>query len=241
MFGSKPRSSTLLFLAFSTLSTQLTITIHHYWETDAYIVPISSVYENVQPGDCCTPRPELYTEHFFFNSAVTFNSLLFQQIGAVWSMGDTALGDPPPNCHGAPVLHVPGPDAGREHYTLEWAIDNHPRNLAYAATWIDLRTRFPPSGAESRYLQWQGIKGLVWGKNTWSAASDGVPFPKRKRERGERVNGWAEKGQATIGTPTRARDPTSYIAKNVTYTDAGGGVYRDGEGNVFNLKRILGH
>lgn len=58
-----------------------------------------------------------------------------------------------------------------------------PDESILAASWVDLRTRFPPdSDARVRYLQWQGVKGLVWGKNVWSAASDGVIFPRGEKE-----------------------------------------------------------
>lgn len=56
-------------------------------------------------------------------------------------------------------------------------------DIIFGASWVDLRTRFPPeSDARVRYLQWQGVKGLVWGKNVWSAASDGVIFPRAENE-----------------------------------------------------------
>ncbi|KAI4255927.1 MAG: hypothetical protein L6R42_006489 [Xanthoria sp. 1 TBL-2021] len=108
-----------------------------------------------------------------------------------------------------------------------------PYEIVFAATWIDLRTRFPPDSAGTRYLRFQGVKSLIWGENTWSAASDGIPFPKRKR--GANFNQWAPRGEAVIHTPRRWRHPSSYTINGTEFTNGGNGVYRSQEGAVLKL------
>lgn len=114
-----------------------------------------------------------------------------------------------------------------------------PETLVFAASWIDLRTRFPPDSKASRYLAWQGVKRMVWGtEGVWSAASDGIPFPKRKGRRKReqlRLNGWTERGEVTIATPMRWRYPELYEVNGTEFRDAGNGVYRSGDGRMFNL------
>ena len=101
----------------------------------------------------------------------------YQPKGPDWQGFYVAAGFFPPDWHPAipatwgthapPVLDMDAP----------WPSD--PDHSILGASWVDLRTRFPPeSDARVRYLQWQGVQGLVWGKDVWSAASDGVIFPR---------------------------------------------------------------
>ncbi|KAI4252135.1 MAG: hypothetical protein LQ352_004457, partial [Teloschistes flavicans] len=159
MLASKPQHILLALLATSPLCTPLRITITHWFDISGYTVPVASICDNALPGECCTLRQEIfdhYQPHRIENSDVSFLPLLTQQLGAVWAIGGDIT--PPimraninvfPKCQGAPVLRVPGPDPGRPHETTEWAVDNSFHHLAYSATWIDLRTRFPPNSAES--------------------------------------------------------------------------------------------
>ena len=105
--------------------------------------------------------------------------------------------------------------------------------LFFSASWVDLRTRFPPSGADTRYLQWQGVKGLIWGKNTWSAASDGIPFPKRSNEL--KTNDWISTGTAYIQSPKRWRYPSLYSVNGTNYTRVAEGLYKNQDGMILDL------
>lgn len=60
----------------------------------------------------------------------------------------------------------------------EYSSGLKPVEIVVAASWVDLRTRFPPNGGDIRYLKFQGVKSLIWGRNTWSAALDGISYPK---------------------------------------------------------------
>ncbi|CAF9938200.1 hypothetical protein IMSHALPRED_000716 [Imshaugia aleurites] len=127
------------------------------------------------PGFCCQPDPDFATSlHDFDSGVTTFYGLQNQQMGFGWS----AIGPDPdfdlPECTGLPILRISGPapnwgqpdpgqyvhnPSGNYHF-----VDGTPQSVVFAATWIDLRTRFPPDSADARYLQWQGVKGAVWGE-----------------------------------------------------------------------------
>ncbi|KAL8651217.1 MAG: hypothetical protein Q9226_004797 [Calogaya cf. arnoldii] len=125
--------------------------------------------------------------------------------------------------------------------TLSWTsspdsddtASGEPHQIVFSATWIDLRTRFPPDSAWSRYLHLQGVKSLIWGENIWSAASDGIPLPKLRRK--ANLNQWAPRGKALIHTTRRWRYPTSYTINGTEFTNGGDGVYNSREGAVLNL------
>ncbi|KAL8692332.1 MAG: hypothetical protein Q9218_002625 [Villophora microphyllina] len=207
-------------------------------------------WENVPPGECCRPHrnmiPPLYTIE---QETVVWGRLQAQQLALGW--GGTELGPQVPECAGSPVARIMGPNpfAGTQRPDFSEIIHRMtnepdyrpprqpwPREFVFAASWIDLRTRFgPPSGANARYLQWQGVKSLVWGQNTWTAASDGIPFP--KRDHVPKLNGFAPQGKATIQTPTRWRYPSSYTINGTIYADPGNGIYKSSDGKILNTTK----
>lgn len=142
-------------------------------------------------------------------------------------------------------MRVFGPAGGWDDSVTEYGppwdgdVDGTPETVVYAAAWIDLRTRFPPNSAGSRYLQWQGVKGAVWGRDTWSVASDGIPFPKRKRE--SVLDGYlgAERGVVNVSAPTRWVYPNVYVVNGTEYVSGGVGEYASKNGTVLDLKALV--
>ena len=73
---------------------------------------------------------------------------------------------------------------------------------------------------------------MVWGKNYWSAASDGTPYPKRAKRALRRLSGYAEQGTAYLGPSPRWKYPDVYVVNGTNYTNTGTGVYKDASGAV---------
>ena len=138
-------------------------------------------------------------------------------------------------CTGTPAARFNGPGIWL-HATPsvdDIRFDAQFQELIFSASWVDLRTRFPPGSSDTRYLQWQGVQGLIWGKNTWSAASGGTPFPKRSAK--QRVNGWTPVGTAYIQPPARSRYPSLYSVNGTNYTRTAEGFYTNDDGLTLNL------
>ena len=74
--------------------------------------------------------------------------------------------------------------------------DGEAQEMFFSANWVDLRTRFSFNSAAIRYLQFQGMKGLVGGQSIWSVNPAGISFP--NRDRTQRLNSWAPSGTARI-------------------------------------------
>lgn len=154
-------------------------------------------------------------------------------MAAAWS---PAVPDPlSVGCVGTPTARFSGPGVWLHSIPSvgDYRFDAQFHELIFSASWVDLRTRFPPGSSDTRYLQWQGVRGLIWGKNTWSAASDGTPFPKRSVK--QRLNGWAPTGTAYIQAPARSRYPSLYSVNGTNYTRMGAGVYTSDDGLALNL------
>lgn len=240
----------LLLLSHCSLTLQVDIQLrwnhlaHPGWP---YQEPMVAVCLDIPPGDCCKPHedailPGPESLHDYDASHVRFTGLRTQQLGAGY--GATTPRYDGIACSGTPLVRFFGPDDplrsphGQPRFQ---AFDPNgrlvpPMNLVFSASWIDLRTRFPPDSAAARYLQWQGVKRMVWGSDTWSAASDGIPFPRRKREREQqRLNGWAQTGQVTISTPRRWRYPDLYSFNGTDFRKGGDGVFQSSDGRVLNL------
>ncbi|KAL8735767.1 MAG: hypothetical protein Q9166_000630 [cf. Caloplaca sp. 2 TL-2023] len=187
-------------------------------------------------------------------SNTTFSNLRLNQFGAGWAATGRRYGDI--GCTGIPILRMLGNVQGEDVWHVdpeeEYDSDNEEladhKNIVFSASWVDLRTRFPPDSVGTRYLAWQGVKRLVWGTNTISLESDGVPFPRARRkrrvgsrERGQRLNGWAdemEKGTAVIQTPKRWRYPSVYNVNGTDFRENGDGVFRSSDGRVLGLRTM---
>ncbi|KAI4180418.1 MAG: hypothetical protein L6R41_007250 [Letrouitia leprolyta] len=200
-----------------------------YWNNQ-----VTARWNNVSPGTCCKPHPsEMPTLRYNRAGETRFLGLQQNQFGAGWAATGFAHADII-NCTGAPMLRVFGPGTGDDNsiivYNPPWEdegeVDGTPQNVVFAASWVDLRTRFPPDSAGSRYLQWQGVKGAIWGRGTWSAASDGIPFPKRRRRDWmPRLNGKADRGMAYISPPSKWVYPDVYTVNGTDYALQGNGTY----------------
>lgn len=141
------------------------------------------------PGACCKPRlgliPSLRNHRA---GSTTFFHLRQNQFGAGWPARANIPHLESVACTGAPILRFHGPTIGLDDsvdtYNPLWGEDvpGTPETVVFAIAWIDLRLRFPPSSAEPRYLQWQGVKGLVWGRNTWKRGVGWYPVSKSEVE-----------------------------------------------------------
>ncbi|KAL8948160.1 MAG: hypothetical protein Q9222_005625 [Ikaeria aurantiellina] len=205
---------------------------------------------DIRPGVCCKPHPSIFTERHVFitDYALLVEGLLVDQFAAGWGVPWTpdtprALATPildNVDCAGAPKARFHGPGdwhrtTGDDHVLIQ---GSSPRQgMIFAASWVDLRIRFPPDPTGSRYLQWQNVRGLVWGSDTWSAESNGLPFPRfLARRRTESLNQWAQQGTAFLRPPSRWTYPDVYIVNGTSYTiDAAFKEYRDIDGKVFNV------
>ncbi|KAL8710028.1 MAG: hypothetical protein Q9220_005299 [cf. Caloplaca sp. 1 TL-2023] len=217
--------------------------------------PIWAIFRNVPPGECCIPhRAELLHPHEDLDSilygSTGFSVLRAGQLGFGWGAPSRSSRYEDVRCAGNPLVRVAGPnqlpfdpwDEQGGYITtppnaVEQDIPALPNEILFAASWIDLRTRFPPSSADIRWLQWQGVKGLIWGSGRWNAASEGVPFPRnRKRDgAGRHLNGWSGRGTAFLQAPVRWRRPDLYVVNGTNYTGVADGVYRAADGRVLNL------
>ena len=191
--------------------------------------------EGIPAGECCKAHAQIIaTLRHMGSSTSVAGTLLADQLVAGWN---PSMSNPTSfECAGRPIARHFGPGIWVHSIpsATDARFDADFNELIYAASWVDLRTRFPPGSLETRYLQWQGVRGLVWGQNTWSAASDGIPFPKRNI--GLRLNAWAPRGIAYIQPPSRWRYPNVYFINGTNYTGSGDGVYtsRDGRTLDFN-------
>ena len=177
-------------------------------------------------------------------SRIRVSDLLFDQFATGW--GALRNGDAYENiaCSGMPIFKVWGPALGEVEQRKPEPIGDYlqlngqPKDMVFAASWVDLRTRFPPASADWRYLQWQGVKRFVWGGGRFSgnAASDGIPFPKREREVGKRLNGFAETGTVELVAPERWRYPSQYEINGTMYDKDVDGVFRSEDGEILDLK-----
>lgn len=141
---------------------------------------------NIPPGECCKPRQEAPPSLEGIDPGLTmFSRLLANQFGAGWGAMGRAHSDIS-DCTRLPIFRTFGP-TGPFSATYQPPLvsmdlpDGEPQEIIFSASWVDLRTRLAPSTAAVRYLQFQNVRGLVWGQNTWSANSDGTPLPKRDR------------------------------------------------------------
>ena len=195
---------------------------------------------NIPPGECCKPHAEILSTLRGFGSTTVMTSWLqASQLAAAWTAGaSSTLYSNVIECAGIPAVRYFGPGILlRTVPALEdFRFDADHEELLFAASWIDLRTRFPPGSSETRYLQWQGVRGLIWGKNTWSAASDGIPFPKRAL--GQSLNDWSPHGTAYIQAPGRWRYPTLYSVNGTNYTAFDNGLYASLNGKTLNLTSL---
>ena len=213
---------------------------------------VTARWNNVSPGYCCKPTPAIVPSTQALRAGeTTFRGLRHQQFGAGWTATGPTHSDIL-NCSGAPILRVFGPSTRDDDniivYNPPWGWDSepdYPQDVVFAAAWFDLRTRFPPDSAAARYLQWQGVKGAVWGRGTWSAASDGIPFPKKKRRdrRGQgrkKVNGFVEHGTAYIREPTRTVYPDVYRVNGIDYLKTVNETYVSDSGRVLAFTSMAG-
>ena len=205
---------------------------------------VRATWPNVAPGTYCIPdRSALPFLGLMTDSVIQVTGLQIQQFAAGWPTTGPYHADIV-NCTGEPVERFHGPGEWLRHIIYDSSDEeddgtgvSDPRSaqaFIMAASWIDLRTRFPASGKESRYLALQSVKRLVLGKDLWSAASDGVPWARRRMvKRGTmngRLNEWAEQGTAYIGAPVRWMYPARYEVNGTNYTRGEDGNYTSEKG-----------
>ncbi|KAL8936943.1 MAG: hypothetical protein Q9216_004674 [Gyalolechia sp. 2 TL-2023] len=238
----------LLLVILSHPTQQVDISLQWWSEGMAYFDNlVTARWYNAPPGSCCKPHSSQLPSLQYHRAGETkFSGLRQNQFGAGWAAAGYANNDII-NCIGAPILRVFGPGAGDDDsivvYNPPWgeAEEGTPQNVVYAASWVDLRLRFPPDSAGTRYLQWQGVKRAVWGTDTWSAASDGLPFPKRKRSGWiDRLNKHAQQGMAYISSPPRWIYPDAYTINGTEYAHQGNETYVSRLGEVLGSRITVG-
>lgn len=210
--------------------------------------PVIAACRRIPPGVCCVPhRNELLAPTENLNSieygATAFSPLLANQFGFGWGARGPEWSSI--NCGpGPPILRVLGPtgyahDPWDDHggyVTLPpngWqaATPGTPSTIVFAAAWIDLRRRVPPNRVDARYLRWQGIKELSWGRNRWKA----LDLPFRRRDSIQALNSWASEGTAFIQAPIRWRRPDLYSINGTNYTKIDSQSYKADDGRFLNL------
>lgn len=243
-----PQSLVLLIVSFFvhlTIQVNIEMTWERYpedWQ-DAQTPRevVSASWEDAEPGKCYKPHHSVLPYlGYLTHSIIRVDGLQLQQFAAGWGTAEEFNTDIP-NCEGSPVARFFGPGQWlhriRDDADDGTGLSQIPDDPAFitAASWIDLRTRFPASSAETRYLQFQGVNKLIWGKNTWSAGSDGIPFPKMVRRGMKRLNDWAQQGTAYIQQPTTSVYPDRYLVNGTNYTNTGDGSYKSTEGVVLDI------
>ncbi|KAI4257591.1 MAG: hypothetical protein L6R42_005557 [Xanthoria sp. 1 TBL-2021] len=190
------RPSLLLPFLLPCFPTALTVDIllkweHRYASMHTHRDPITATCRDQPPGVCCIPHRHIILADVleslddYMLSRTTFNALYLSQFGAGWSASGARYENI--GCSGLPILRVPGsvdggavtrvnPDRMFDDDDEETAA---PGAIVFGASWVDLRTRVPVGSEGMRYLAWQGVKRMVWGENTLTVGSGGVPFPKR--------------------------------------------------------------
>ena len=246
MAHSWPTLVITLLLSFAITTTQVTIRLTWTCLIDGWVpIPRIAQCTDLPPGECCKPHPDFFSDHDpIRDSSISVTGLLFDQIAAGWSatwapVAGTNFRNPDTiECSGAPVRRFFGPgtwweatDHGDWERYYSWEAPRE--EMIFGASWVDLRTRFPPDSKWARYLQWQGVNGRGWGRNTWSAASGGVPFSRLVKR--ERLNGWAQRGMAYIRPPVRWRYPDLYEINGTNYTKVGVEGYRSSNGASLDL------
>ncbi|KAL9594650.1 MAG: hypothetical protein Q9219_006911 [cf. Caloplaca sp. 3 TL-2023] len=217
---------------------------------------VTARWDNVPPGTCCTPSlhqlPTLLTHRA---SETRFFGLLHNQFGAGWAATGPFHSNII-NCTGAPILRVfgPSPNVGEAivSYNPPWGdmdVVGGPGNVVYAASWVDLRVLFPPGVTGREYLAWQGVRRTVWGRGTWTAGSDGLPFPpfkRRGKRRGravvDKTGGWDE-DDASQNAGARKREEVEGGGKDVGMIREGANLngYADvGRGNGTAFVQVPG-
>ncbi|KAL8935483.1 MAG: hypothetical protein Q9211_004680 [Gyalolechia sp. 1 TL-2023] len=239
----------ILLLTLSHPTHQVDISLQWWSEGMSYFDNlVTARWYNAPPGSCCKPhRSQLPSLYHHRAGETRFVGLQQNQFGAGWAAIGFANEDII-NCTGAPILRVYGPGSDDDDsvvvYNPPWGdgeIDGRLENVVFAASWVDLRLRFPPDSAGTRYLQWQGVKRAVWGTDTWSAAADGIPFPKRRRSSWtNRLNEHARQGTAYISSPPRWIYPDVYTVNGTDYVHQGNETYVSRLGKVLEPKRTVG-
>ena len=243
-----PQSLVLLFVScFVQLTTQVNIEMtwsrlpEDWQDAQTPREVVTASWEDVAPGTCCKPHHSVLPYlGYLTESIIRVDGLRIQQFAAGWAATGEHHADIV-NCEGSPVARFFGPGQWlhriRDDADDGTGLSQIPDDPAFitAATWIDLRTRFPASSEETRYLQFQGVKKLIWGKDMWSAASDGIPFPMMVRRGMRRFNDWAQQGTAYIQQPNTLVYPDRYLVNGTNYKHIGDGSYKSAEGVVLDV------
>ncbi|KAL8676989.1 MAG: hypothetical protein Q9186_006549, partial [Xanthomendoza sp. 1 TL-2023] len=240
-------------IIFILLRTTLAVDIHLHWEHryasfHSLRDPITATCPSQPPGVCCIPHESIILADIheslddYLTSRITFSSLFHSQLGLpILHVAGTVNGEDVSGRRPDFGLLLPGSSDIDE-------LDPGPGNIVFGASWVDLRTRFPASSDGNRYLAWQGVERMVWGMNSWSVASGGVPFPRLKRwgfgkwERralGSRdVPGGIPMGEVVVKMPRRWRYASVYEVNGTVFKEEGdrSGGFKSQDGRVLDLR-----
>ena len=121
-----------------------------------------------------------------------------------------------------------------------------PEGSIFSASWVDLRTKVPPETDElKKYLQSQGVKGLVAGDAKWSPVINGEPHYRRSQGLRKRadwqhqriVEGALPSGTVYLSSTGRWQYADLIIVNGTNYTDErkGNGIYTSANGTVLSF------
>lgn len=205
--------------------------------------PVLARCTDIPPGHCCKPNEEILLQGgetlFTYRwSDFSVSPLGINQFAAGFA-ATTAFYDGI-KCSDIPIARIFGPTALHASFTAppRWS-QPHPMNLVFAASWVDLRTKVPPTSPDIKYLEVQGVRRLAWGFSRWDqwlAGGPGHPPWKRKRDGGRRLNSFARPGTAYIQAPTRWRYADTYTINRTEYRAAGNGTFRSDDGRLLQLR-----
>lgn len=112
-------------------------------------------------------------------------------------------------------------------------------SLATGASYIKLPQKFPPTGADSQWLEAEGIKALILGGRKWVPGSEtGLVVSPKSRMRRDIVS--RLRGTAYITPPSRWRYPDTITVNATEYDDGGLGslIYVSASGETLNLTHL---
>lgn len=204
---------------------------------------MTNICEDIPPGICCIAIT--FGNYCYFNpfnpTSVRFDNLLVNDVATIWGLRN-GIPDPDPirDCSGTLIETRTGM-VGSWYYPAPGA------QRAYGASYIRLPLKLPPDKSESRWLELEGMLGLVWGGGKWFAqgaetvVGQGVGLRKR-RKGGRRIVTGAE-GTAYLRGPQLWRWPDHIVVNGTRYSslDTGGLRYRSADGAVLDMTAAQEH
>ena len=237
--------STSNFLTSSYLLLCVLLTLHFVRASHAVTITMdenlpagmTNICEDIPPGVCC--KAITLPNYCYFNpfnpTSTRFDHLLVYDIAAVWGLRNGIR-----DCSGT-LIETRSGTVGSWYYPAPGA------QRAYGASYIRFPSKLPPVKGESRWLEVEGMLGLVWGGGKWfaqgaeTAIGQGVGLRKR-RGGGRRIVSGAE-GTAYLRGPQSWRWPDLIVVNGTRYSRLGteGLRYRSADGALLETTAMQEH